>query len=88
MAGCFIAQMNDGSVRVAVNGAGPCVFRQTMFEAALQARLDASALAACEQTPDGLNNDLHATAAYRAQLVKVAAKRALERALLASYTQT
>jgi carbon-monoxide dehydrogenase medium subunit len=80
MAGCWVAETGHG-VRVAVNGAGPCVFRQPDFEAALAARFDALALDACRQDARGLNADLHASAAYRAQLVKVAAKRALGQAL-------
>lgn len=80
-AGCFIAQFADGRVRVAVNGAGPCVFRQSAFEAALTTSFTQEALAQCSQSPQGLNNDMHATAAYRAQLVQVAAKRALAMAL-------
>jgi len=82
MAGCFIAQ-TDGGVRVAVNGAGPCVFRQHGFEAALDSRFEAAALDGCTQPAVGLNADMHASAAYRAQLVKIAAKRALARALQA-----
>jgi carbon-monoxide dehydrogenase medium subunit len=83
MTGCFIAQTDDG-VRVAVNGAGPCVFRQHEFEAALNSRFDTAALDGCVQRSEGLNADMHASAAYRAQLVKVAAKRALARALQGS----
>lgn len=82
MTGCFIAQTEEG-VRVAVNGAGPCVFRQHAFEAALNSRFEAAALDGCAQRADGLNADMHASAAYRAQLVKVAAKRALAQALQA-----
>lgn len=80
MAGCFISK-SDAGVRVAVNGAGPCVFRQHDFERALSERFEAAALEGCKQSPQGLNSDMHATAEYRAQLVWVAAKRALARAL-------
>ncbi|WP_322061841.1 xanthine dehydrogenase family protein subunit M [Paraburkholderia sp. J63] len=80
MAGCFIAQF-AADTRVAVNGAGPCVFRQRAFEEALSARFELAALEHCAQDAAGLNADMHASAAYRAQLVKVAAKRALARAL-------
>ncbi len=80
-AGCFIAKFFDGRVRAAVNGAGPCVFRQTAFESALATSFTQEALAQCSQSAQGLNSDMHATAAYRAQLVQVAAKRALAMAL-------
>ncbi len=79
--GCFIADFGGGRVRVAVNGAGPCVFRQREFEQALAADFSPAALAGLVQDPQGLNADLHASAAYRAQLVTVAAKRALAMAL-------
>lgn len=81
--GCFIADFGEGRVRVAVNGAGPCVFRQPALEAALAADFSPAALAGFRQDPQGLNADLHASAAYRAQLVAVAAKRALASALSA-----
>ena len=80
-AGCFIFQAHDGQVRVAVNGAGPCVFRARELEAALQADFSPNALDGWAPSAAGLNTDLHATAAYRAQLVTVAAQRALAMAL-------
>ncbi|OGB01458.1 MAG: carbon monoxide dehydrogenase [Burkholderiales bacterium RIFCSPLOWO2_12_FULL_64_99] len=79
--GCFIAETAPGVVRVAVNGAGPCVFRHREMEAALSADFSPTALRTCTQSAEGLNADLHATAAYRAQLVLVAARRALDMAL-------
>lgn len=85
--GCFIAQTQDG-VRVAVNGAGSCVFRQTALEAALECSFAPEALDGLEQDPKGLNNDIHASAAYRAHLVGVAARRALDRALAATAMET
>lgn len=80
-AGCFIADFGDGRVRVAVNGAGPCVFRQRALEQALARDFSVAALAGFRQDAQGFNADLHASAAYRAQLVAVAAKRALAMAL-------
>ncbi|MEZ5722818.1 MAG: xanthine dehydrogenase family protein subunit M [Paracoccaceae bacterium] len=78
--GCFIADTTAG-VRVAVNGAGPVVFRQTTFEEALAAEFSPAALDGLTQTADGLNTDIHANAAYRAHLVSVAARSALAMAL-------
>ena len=80
-AGCFIADFGDGGVRVAVNGAGPCVFRHLALEQALARDFSPAALADFRQDAQGLNSDLHASAAYRAQLVAVAARRALAMAL-------
>jgi carbon-monoxide dehydrogenase medium subunit len=76
MAGVFVAK-TGGQVRVAVNGAGPCVFRQAAMEAALGASWSAEAVAGIKQDADGLNGDIHGSAEYRAHLVTVMAKRAV-----------
>jgi carbon-monoxide dehydrogenase medium subunit len=80
-AGCFIADFGDAGVRVAINGAGPCVFRQRELEQALARDFSPAALAGFRLGAEGLNADLHASAAYRAQLAAVAARRALAMAL-------
>ncbi len=76
MAGAFIAKTASG-VRVAINGAGPCVFRQADMEKALSANWSADAVAGVKQSADGLNSDIHGSAEYRAHLVTVMAKRAV-----------
>jgi len=63
-------------VRVAVTGAGPCVFRLSDAEAALGGGFSADAVANISVSADGLNSDLHASAEYRANLVSVMLKRA------------
>lgn len=75
--GVFVAR-TGGSVRVAVAGAGPCVFRWTEAENALGANFAASALDGLSVDAGGLNSDMHASAEYRANLVKVMTKRAVE----------
>ena len=78
MAGVFVAKSVDGEVRVSVTGAGDNgVYRHAGLEAALSADWSASAVDAVEVSADGLMSDLHGTAAYRANLIKVMAKRAL-----------
>jgi len=79
MAGVFVAK-TGGEIRVAVNGAGPCVFRQADMEAALAANWSADAVDGVKQDPDGLNGDIHGSAEYRAHLVTVMAKRAVKAA--------
>ncbi len=74
--GVFIAQ-SAGAVRVAVSGAASCVFRWTEAEAALTSHFSASAISGLVLPATDLNNDIHASAAYRAHLVSVMAGRAV-----------
>lgn len=76
MTGVFVAKGPKG-VRVGVNGAGPCSFRQPEMEAALTANWSADAVAGIRQAADDLNSDIHGSAEYRANLVTVMAKRAV-----------
>jgi carbon-monoxide dehydrogenase medium subunit len=76
MAGAFVAK-TGGGVRVAINGAGPGVFRQAEMENALAANWSPDAVAGVKQPADGLNSDIHGSAEYRAHLVTVMAKRAV-----------
>lgn len=77
--GVFVAR-TGGGVRVAVTGAAPCVFRQKDMEAALGKSWSADAVANIKQSANGLNADIHASAEYRAHLVTVMAKRAVQAA--------
>ena len=78
--GVFVARLDD-HVRVAVTGAGGCVFRVRGMEAALTAEFSPSALDGVSVPAEDLNSDLHATPEYRAHLVGVMARRAVEQAL-------
>lgn len=82
IAGVFVAETANG-VRVAVTGAGPAVFRVPEMEKALAARFAPDAVAKVKVDAGALNSDLHASAEYRAHLIAVLAKRAVERALAA-----
>lgn len=75
--GVFVAKFG-GEVRVAVTGAAGSVFRVPAMEAALAADFRADALNGIAVDADGLNGDLHASPEYRAHLVTVMAKRAVE----------
>jgi len=79
--GVFVADFGGGKVRVAVTGAGACAFRQAEMEKALAAKFAPESVASIKVKPDGLNNDLHASPEYRAHLITVMAKRAVEAAL-------
>ncbi|MCW6510765.1 FAD binding domain-containing protein [Lichenifustis flavocetrariae] len=80
MVGVFVAKTAEG-VRVTVTGAGANgVFRAQDFEQALAANFSADAIKAVKMSPDGLNSDIHADAVYRAHLIGVMARRALDKA--------
>ncbi|MDH3642534.1 MAG: xanthine dehydrogenase family protein subunit M [Gammaproteobacteria bacterium] len=67
-----------GSIRVGVTGAGPCAFRATAIEEVLNANLEPASVDVVEVPETGFNSDLHASQEYRAHLVKVMARRAVE----------
>ena len=78
LTGVFVAKTANG-VRVAVTGASESgVFRWGEAEAALSADFSADAIAGLSVPADGMVSDLHGTPAYRANLVKVMAKRAVD----------
>jgi carbon-monoxide dehydrogenase medium subunit len=78
MAGVFVAQGSDGSVRVGVTGAGADgVFRHGEMEKALAGNWSADAIDGCSVDASDLLSDIHGNAEYRANLVKVMAKRAV-----------
>ena len=74
--GVFVSKGSQG-VRVAVTGAGACVFRAKDLEAKLAGNWSAAALAGANVSAEGLNTDLHGSAEYRAALIPVLAGRAV-----------
>jgi carbon-monoxide dehydrogenase medium subunit len=79
LVGVFVADFGN-TVRVAVTGAGPGVFRVPEMEKALAAKFSPDAIANIKVPETNLNSDLHAAADYRAHLIGVMAKRAVETA--------
>jgi carbon-monoxide dehydrogenase medium subunit len=77
LVGVMVAKRGK-DLRVAVTGAGTSVFRQRAMEAALAKDFSPKALEGVAQSPDGLVSDLEASAEYRAHLVGVMARRAVE----------
>ena len=77
LVGVFVAELADGSIRVAVTGAGPKVFRVPAMEAALKKNFSAEAILGISVPANGLNSDMHASPEYRAHLVTVMARRAI-----------
>ena len=80
LVGVFVAR-RPSDVRVAVTGAGgDGVFRAIEFEEALKKRFSAKSLDGLTVSADGLNSDIHGSAEYRAHLIGVLARRAVEAA--------
>jgi carbon-monoxide dehydrogenase medium subunit len=74
----FVAKTPGGDVRVAATGASSNgVMRVPAIEAALKANWSAGALDSVNISADGLLSDIHGSAAYRANLIKVMAQRAV-----------
>ena len=80
LVGVFVAQFHAG-VRVAVTGAGSCVFRHVGLEAALSQTFTPESAAAVKIEATDLNSDIHGGAAYRANLISVMTQRAVVKAL-------
>jgi carbon-monoxide dehydrogenase medium subunit len=77
LVGVFVAELADGSIRVAVTGAGACAFRAGAIEAALKGSFTAAAAESAKISADDLNADLHGSPEYRAHMVPVLAGRAV-----------
>jgi len=74
--GVFVAECQDGA-RVAVTGAASCAFRARQFEKLLNRQWDAGALDDVDVPEDELLSDHHASAQYRAHLIRLMTQRAV-----------
>jgi carbon-monoxide dehydrogenase medium subunit len=79
LVGVFVAETSQGA-RVAVTGASNGVFRHAGLEAALSQSFTPAAVQNFSIDAEPLNSDLHASAAYRANLIKVQTQRAVQQA--------
>jgi carbon-monoxide dehydrogenase medium subunit len=75
-----MAAETAGGVRVAVTGAASSVFRVAAMEKALAANWSPDAVAGIAVPAAELNSDMHASPEYRAHLITVMARRAVEAA--------
>jgi len=74
--GVYVAKSKNG-VRVAVTGASSSVFRSKELESALSNNFSPSAIDNVSISNKGLNSDIHASAEYRAHMIKVMARKAV-----------
>lgn len=80
LVGVFVAK-RPSDIRVTVTGSGSNgVFRWTEAEEALGKRFAAKSLEGMSPSASGLNSDIHADADYRAHLIGVMARRAVQKA--------
>jgi carbon-monoxide dehydrogenase medium subunit len=78
LTGVFVARTPAGDVRVAATGASQSgVMRVGPIEAALKANWSAGAIDSVQIPSAGLLSDIHGSADYRANLIKVMAQRAV-----------
>ena len=75
--GVFVAKHKD-EVNVAVTGAKSCVYIEKDFSKKLSSDFSSSAIEGIELDDSEMNSDMHASAEYRANLVSLYAKKAVE----------
>src|SRR5258708_13914144 len=81
LTGVFVVKTKTGHLPVPATGAShKRVMRVPAIEAALKANWSASALDGVAISADGLMTDIHGSSAYRANLIKVMAQRAVAEA--------
>ena len=71
-------EKHKGGVNVAVTGAKSCVYNDQNISGALSKSFSSSALDNVKISSSGMNSDVHASADYRANMVKIFAKKAVE----------
>ena len=75
--GVYVAKLKK-EIRVAITGVESCVFRCKKLEDALTNNFSASAIDNVNISSKGFNSDIHASAEYRAHIIKVMTKKAVD----------
>ncbi len=75
--GVYVAKHKSG-VNVAVTGAKPCVYNDKDLSNALNSNFSKKSIEGMELNSSEMNSDIHASAEYRANLVVIQAKKAVE----------
>ena len=76
LVGVYVAKLKK-EVRVAITGAASCVFRCKPLEESLSNNFSSASIDKTSINSKGLNSDIHASAEYRAHIIKVMAKKAV-----------
>jgi len=76
LVGVYVAKLKK-EVRFAITGVESCVFRCKKIEDALSSNFSVSAIDSLNISSKGFNADIHASAEYRAHIIKVMAKKAV-----------
>ena len=74
--GVYVAKLKK-EIRVAITGVESCVFRCKKLEDALTNNFSALAIDNVNISSKGFNSDIHASAEYRAHIIKVMTKKAV-----------
>jgi len=74
--GVYVAKLKKG-IRVAITGVESCVFRCKKLEDALSSNFSPSAIDNVNISSAEFNSDIHASAEYRAHMIKIMAKKAV-----------
>jgi len=75
--GVYVAKHRTG-INVAITGAKPCVYNHGDLAEALTKNFSPSAIDKVRISPSGINSDIHASSEYRANIIKVLTKKAVE----------
>ena len=75
--GVYVAKYKNG-VNVAVTGAKSCVYNDKSLSEILSKNFSTDVINNTKISSSGMNSDIHASADYRANMVKVFAKKAVE----------
>ena len=75
--GVYVAKHKTG-INVAVTGAKSCVYNDKNLVKALSKNFSSSVIENAKISSSGMNSDIHASSKYRANMVKVFAKKAVE----------
>ena len=75
--GVYVAKYKTG-INVAVTGAKSCVYSEKDLAEALKNNFSSSAIDQVKISSSGMNSDIHASANYRANMVRVFTKKAVD----------